>query len=154
MRRTPWICHDGRPDAGRLLNGRELDRLPPLLQRLDRRFEHTDDAQAGLAVGQRLPVLPNALQEMLGLDAQPFGQAQLRGPHVARSVADERLIDALLTAFERDALVVDFDFLTWFEVVIHDHLAIAADQGGTIILEQSFAKRSAIVDAPRKFTPD
>src|SRR6267143_1951488 len=107
-----------------LVDGGEFDRLSSLLEGLDRRFQHPDHPQTRIAVGQGLPVLANAFEEMLRLHPKALRQAELRCPHVPGPVSDERLVHALWTAVERDAFVIDLDLLARFQVVVDDHLAV------------------------------
>ena len=73
-------------------------------------------------------VLLDAVDEVLGFDAQRFAVVELRRPHVAGAVADPHLVDLLRVVGEADALVVDLDLLAGLEVVVDDHLLAAADQ--------------------------
>src|SRR5712692_1746405 len=84
---------------------------------------------AGFAgpVGQWLPAVGDAFEEVLSLDAEAFGEAELGSPHVAGAVADHGLESALRIG-ERDSFVIDLDLLAGLEVVIDDHLACAPDQ--------------------------
>src|SRR5688572_16976811 len=82
------------------------DELAAIVQRLFGRFEQADNAQAGLAVVGGCRPLENAIHEVAKLQRQCFGRLDLWGPHVARPVADEQIVDALAVG-DLHALVVD-----------------------------------------------
>ena len=75
-----------------------------------------------------LRALTNALDEVRGLDAERFGDGQLRRPHVAGAVPNQHLIDVFRAWIHRDATVVDLDLLAALEVVEHYHAATAAQK--------------------------
>ena len=91
------------------------------------RLEHPDHAQPGLAVVERRRAARDAVEEVGEFRLQRLGLVHLRRPDVARAVAHEQVVDALL-AGDGDALVVDLDLLVGLEVVPHQHLVAAADQ--------------------------
>ena len=80
-----------------------------------------------MAIGQRPLSAFHAFREVPGFGQQGFGGGQLGRPHVAGAIADHHLVDAFRLV-HGDAFVVDLDLLARFQIVVHDHLAVAADE--------------------------
>ena len=70
----------------------------------------------------------DALKEVDRFGLQPFRDVHLRRPHVARTISDEHLIPRVAFVAEFYAFVVYFHLLADFQIVVHDHLAAAANQ--------------------------
>src|SRR5438874_8050335 len=69
----------------------------------------------------------NAVDEITELDLERFSLLHAGGPHVARAIAHQQVVDTgpvLLL----DALVVYLDLFVGLEIVPHQHLFLAADQ--------------------------
>jgi hypothetical protein len=98
------------------------------LHGLRRRFEQSHDAQAGDAVRKRLLRRFDAADELRHLDAKRFPRVQLGRGHIAHAVLNHFLKYGFGLFGDADALIVDFDFFAGLDVVVNDHLAIAAQQ--------------------------
>src|SRR5438105_12309648 len=87
----------------------ELDGTASFGEGAGRRFQDGHGSKAGMAVGQRSPVLANALREVLDLRAERLGEAESRSPHVSGPVADHHLVPTAVADIQGDAAIVDLD---------------------------------------------
>ena len=67
---------------------------------------------------------------MFRFSLQRFLGRQVRCPHIAATVADQRLIDVLAAAVDVDAPVVNLDLLIRFEIIPDQHFLLSTDKGG------------------------
>ena len=104
-----------------------MDGLSVSSHGLSRRLKHTQDRRSCLTVRIGFALLKHAVHEMRVTVSECFSRVQLRRPHVADPITDEHASNLFGIVCCINALVVYFNFIARFEIIINDHLAAAAD---------------------------
>ncbi|MEX0676132.1 MAG: hypothetical protein WD063_03605 [Pirellulales bacterium] len=92
-----------------------------------RRLQDAHHAQAGLAVGERDLVFPDAVGEVADHGLESLGLAQMGRPHVSGAITDENALPRFLAVVDRDPTVVDLELFRRIQVVEDQALAAAPD---------------------------